>query len=777
MKSFHDLREASEKRNGRQSSPNPDSSYPSSPVSTAPEVGHNARTTPSAALQELCENCSVLNVEGLTQPSGHKHSMLSELLKSRRWCRLCYLVAFYMSIEIKEDTTGRYQVVMSVSVTGDGVEGPESNRGWPRSLPGHGNSRTHMIYREPSRILVEIVDLRPWEGDMGDKLLGGLQMSPAFQVPDGSKLVTVGGVSLHCLTEEHDPATEFGIGYVREVGSDTSSSRSFEVAAGWLADCLSAGTPPKLKYWEPPRDNYFGGPTRPYYKTGGSEAIAPDSESVSLLAQEPLRLVEFQPDARGKEPSISLIHTDGHHYQYAALSYCWGRPQPGDNRPWQTKQATLESHLKGINKHHLPKTLQDAISICDRLHISHLWVDSLCIIQDSPSDWAAEAAKMSGIYLGSLLTVSLSSSLSAESGCFNQASQGVLNSNEFQEDWIKIDTKVRDGRRSRLYVAFPTSHSTLFEDEVEHGVLSQRAWALQEHVMPRRTLYITLKQLLWECWHCRLSEDNYPQLQGNWLYPICHLEFPLDTKAIKDIWYRTVIEDYTRRQLTHERDKLVAISALARATFLHRHIDYVAGLWVDCIVPGLLWMRSGPGCKSKTYSCPTWSWASQNSAVIYRNLSPSDWYTPDPSESYPSWYYVSWKTKPENNFGDVLFAYVDLETTITLGTVLRDNTLNDRSHPWTWAQNCEQQTLVIPGPGQNGTLCAGAVMDDEDGGGQNVAVANMGHCLLLLAPPSLSSEAYRRVGFAFPDPNLQDGTKTHMDDITRGWKKRAIRLI
>lgn len=323
---------------------------------------------------------------------------------------------------------------------------------------------------------------------------------------------------------------------------------------------------------------------------------------------------------------------------------------------------------------------------------------------------------MSGIYLGSLLAISLSSSVSAEAGCFDQLSQGVLNSSEFQEDWIKIDTKVRDGRRSRLHITFHTPRSTLFEDEIEHGILSQRAWALQEHIMPQRTLYITSRQLLWECSHCRLSEDNYPQARENWLYPMCQIGFPLDATAIGNIWYRRLVEDYTRRQLTYEKDRLIAISALARATSLNRHIDYVAGLWVDCIVPGLMWMRRGPGRKSRTYSCPTWSWASQNSAVTYKIATPSG-YAPMPSKSFPRVQDVSWHTKPQNAFGDVISASVDLETTITLGTVLRDNAFNDTWHPWTREQlNCKQQTLVIPGPGQNRTLCAGAVMDDEDGG-------------------------------------------------------------
>lgn len=799
MESVHDLREASKQYNGRQSTPNPNPIYPSWSVSTARRVGRNTASTlssPSTFFHEPCEKCSVLNVEDMAQPGGHKHSVLSELCESREWCGLCDLMATCLGVvRGKEFITDRYQIVLSICGTGYDTEIPEStHRGRPRSALAHGNSRTHTIASNPSQLWVDVIDLLPWEPpkDNIENVFGAAREMPrTFIAPDGLKLRTVGGMSLLCLTREHDPATEFGVECVREVGSSTSSSRSFEIAAGWLASCLSTETPPNLNLWRPRRDLYGYRPRRdfyvyrpplPLYKTGGSKAIAADtcSEAVSLSAQEPLRLVEIIPYAMGKAPSIKLIHTDGHHYQYAALSYCWGKPQPGDSRPWQTKQATLESHFKGINRQHLPKTLQDAIFICERLHISHLWVDSLCIIQDSPSDWAAEAAKMSGIYLGSLLAIALSSSISAESGCFNQASKGFLDSDHLNMASIITDTRMKDGRRSLLRIsklAYADADRS-FDNEVRNGVLSQRAWALQEHIMPQRTLYITSRQLMWECRHCRLSEDNYPQTQGDWLYPICHLDFSLDAAAVIEIWYKRVIQDYTQRQLTYEKDKLVALSALARETYLNRRIDYVAGLWRDCIVPGLLWMRRGPGRKSKTYSCPTWSWASQNSAVTYDNATPSG-FAPMPSKSFPRVQDVSWHTKPENAFGDVISASVDLETTITLGTVLRDNTFNYSLHPWTRAQNCKQQTLVIPGHGQNGTLCAGAMMDDEDGGGQNVAVANMGHCLLLLAPPSLSSEEYRRVGFAFPDSfqSLPSRPRIRMDDITRGWTERTIRLV
>lgn len=282
---------------------------------------------------------------------------------------------------------------------------------------------------------------------------------------------------------------------------------------------------------------------------------------------------------------------------------------------------------------------------------------------------------------------------------------------------------------------------------------------------------VTSKQLLWECGHCRLSEDNFPQLQGDWLYPIFDYSFALDATAIIELWYKRVVVDYTRRQLTYEQDRLIAISALARATYSNRHIAYVAGLWRDCIVPGLLWRRNGPGCKSKTYSCPTWSWASQNSAVSYDCATPGLFKCASTSRlpgSFPRLQDVSWANKPENPFGDVLFAYVDLETTITLGSVLRDGTFYK-----SWRQ--VEQTIIVPGPGQNGTLCAGAIMDDADGGGRNVTVANMGHCLLLLEPPSLGSKEYRRVGLALPRKSSQRWD--FVDAVSLGWTQRTIRLV
>lgn len=709
-----------------------------------------------------------MSIENMAQTGGYKHSRISELLKSSEWCKLCETMVQGLDIlRWTNFTADRYQIAVSLRKPGDGakVRFDSTQGGQPCSPTGHFNSRPRAHFEDGfSRLYAEVIDLHSWEPHEDIDLNGNdCGFLPPFLEPDGTRLRSLGCWVLYCLTEEHDPATEFGIKYVRQIGSDTSSSRSLDIAAGWLASCLSAEAPPKLEDWKPPGywDRYID-------EAEDSKVVSSNSEVASLTTQNPLRLVEIPSDARGKATSIRVIHTDGQHYQYAALSYCWGKAQPGDSRPWQTKWATLNSHLQGINRLHLPQTIQDAIFICQKLRISYLWVDSLCIIQDLTSDWETEAAKMSGIYLGSLLTLSLSASVSAEHGCFNHLSQSNMESGRSSGQLITIDTRLRDGSSTRLHIMDRLYNPTLFRDEVRGGVLGQRAWALQEHIMPQRTLYFTSKQLLWECRHCRLSEDNYPQTQRNLLYPICDYGFPLGATAIIEMWYKRVVRNYTRRQLTYEKDKLVAISALARATHLNRHIGYVAGLWRDCIVPGLLWIRRGPGFKSRTYSCPTWSWASQNSTVSYTFATPPS-YTAKPSELFPRVRDVSWVTKPENPFGDVLFAHIDLDTTIALGAVLRDNTF---SH---WAS--DDPTFIVPESGQKETLCGTARMDDTDGGGRDVVVANMGHRFLLLEPPSLSSGEYRRVGISFPIFASSKKTQPHMDDLTRGWTQRTIRLV
>jgi hypothetical protein len=107
--------------------------------------------------------------------------------------------------------------------------------------------------------------------------------------------------------------------------------------------------------------------------------------------------------------------------QYIPLSHSWG-----GHHPIVTTQSGLHDHKQGIDLDSLPKTYQDVIVVTQRLGHRHLWIDSLCIIQDSKSDWGKEAGRKAEVYQNSWLTVSATRSTSPTSGCFNSPENQVI---------------------------------------------------------------------------------------------------------------------------------------------------------------------------------------------------------------------------------------------------------------------------------------------------------------------------------------------------------------
>ena len=73
--------------------------------------------------------------------------------------------------------------------------------------------------------------------------------------------------------------------------------------------------------------------------------------------------------------------------QYVALSHSWGKAQV-----ITATSQTLDQYKRCLPYMQLPQTFRDAIAIARRLAIGLLWIDSLCIIQDSTLDWEEQAA-------------------------------------------------------------------------------------------------------------------------------------------------------------------------------------------------------------------------------------------------------------------------------------------------------------------------------------------------------------------------------------------------
>jgi hypothetical protein len=132
------------------------------------------------------------------------------------------------------------------------------------------------------------------------------------------------------------------------------------------------------------------------------------------LTEVPTRLLELrQPNPL----QLRLVETAKLSYKpsYMTLSHCWGSAIF-----FKLTADTLSQLKAGIPLASLPKTFQDAVSIAWRLGSKFLWIDSLCILQDSLSDWQQEAATMSNVYAGSLCNIVASASSDSNGGCFRQ---------------------------------------------------------------------------------------------------------------------------------------------------------------------------------------------------------------------------------------------------------------------------------------------------------------------------------------------------------------------
>ena len=184
---------------------------------------------------------------------------------------------------------------------------------------------------------------------------------------------------------------------------------------------------------------------------------------------------------------------DGH-VPYTTLSHCWGATT---SRPLTTNLANLASRKSRIPFDELPLTFQDAVTTTRKLNISYLWIDSLCIIQDSPSDWEEEAGRMAKIYAGSVCTLSALGSKDSNGGFFRVPENEM--ESVFRYDLTLASQRIR---------VFPSKPNTWVLD----GPLMGRAWTLQERELSRRVLHFARRKLLWECETLKASLD-LPWLQ------------------------------------------------------------------------------------------------------------------------------------------------------------------------------------------------------------------------------------------------------------------------
>ncbi|OAG13928.1 HET-domain-containing protein, partial [Alternaria alternata] len=114
----------------------------------------------------------------------------------------------------------------------------------------------------------------------------------------------------------------------------------------------------------------------------------------------PTRVLELSDNAVRLRCNLQAIDS----FEYLALSHMWGT---NPSQQLRLTASTLQEFEKIIPLELLPSIFAEAIQITRHLGFRYLWIDSLCIIQDSKHDWTAEANLMSAVYNNAVCTIAV----------------------------------------------------------------------------------------------------------------------------------------------------------------------------------------------------------------------------------------------------------------------------------------------------------------------------------------------------------------------------------
>ncbi|KAG1734441.1 heterokaryon incompatibility protein-domain-containing protein [Suillus paluster] len=315
----------------------------------------------------------------------------------------------------------------------------------------------------------------------------------------------------------------------------------------------------------------------------------------------PSRLIDVGCDD-GVEPRVVISQELGEtRLEYLTLSHCWGGAEI-----LRLLKENIDSLKVGIPPSTLPKTFQDAIVITRRLGYQYLWIDSLCIIQNSPSDWRSESAIMGEIYANSTCTIAALTARNSHEGCFFDHARNPL----FFRPCRVLD---------RWYVEANSNVGVDLRMGLSPLPLHTRAWVVQERILAPRTLYYGFTGLAWECTECSATEAMPGGEVSRFSPKASFFGIQQQTDEEKYGAWMDIQISYTQCHLTRFDDRLVAISGVIKRIEMLTGWENVWGLWREWLLIDMLWFVEEPTWgrpETDEYLAPTWSWMGVEGRVM-----------------------------------------------------------------------------------------------------------------------------------------------------------------
>lgn len=226
---------------------------------------------------------------------------------------------------------------------------------------------------------------------------------------------------------------------------------------------------------------------------------------------------------------------------------------------------------------------------------------------------------MANIYRNSLLTIAAAAAFDHSEGCFRPR---CIVSRELRlPESLKVSS---DALEPLCVIAEYDRSGAKLESP-----LDSRGWILQEQLLSPRVLKYSWSQLQWEC----ISSTDSEYISSITMPPADVMRFKralggfrstsMALKKQARASWQQIVQSYTRRTLTNDSDKLMAIMGIAKFTGDILNTRFLAGLWESELWRDILWYsdvgisRLTPD-RLKSIHLPSWSWASVSCPVSYK---------------------------------------------------------------------------------------------------------------------------------------------------------------
>ena len=192
-------------------------------------------------------------------------------------------------------------------------------------------------------------------------------------------------------------------------------------------------------------------------------------------------------------------------FQFIALSYVWGTTPTV--RLMKATRPDLQ-RFRALRKLHLPRAIADSMSLAELLGFRDLWVDTICIIQDSPVDQGYQIGKMTTVFSLAVIAASVENSsaglpgLRSPTQLYEQKAIMVVPPSETHAGLSLMNTL-------RSHIRHWDQYFTRGQENADFSKWSQRALKLQERALSGRILVFTDEEVFRSCRQAYFCEESY----------------------------------------------------------------------------------------------------------------------------------------------------------------------------------------------------------------------------------------------------------------------------